>query len=315
MPLATRKIADSIEWAKRLRFNRNPVIGNSLEPALTSAAIVQQVVLSPPFEWWWNNQELVFTCNPVPNSATSTAATVVGGLLTVTALNTFAQNNIVIPSTFTGGLVNLNGLAIIIATATSSSFTATVVFPNASDTVGLFTNITTHDYTIPAPSFSHIEHASVLDLNAAGQPLKWWDLTVKNTLALETSKNRPNFISPHVEDGSGNMTFRLSSAPDKKYPVNVHVQLAAPAITSINQTWAPLPDFMQYIYDWGFLALMWHYADDPRAAYANNQFKAALLGRAEGLTEEQKNIFLNNWEGLQNGYAMKLQQGIQARGQ
>jgi hypothetical protein len=324
MPLSTRTIGDSIEWAKRLSFNRNPVIGNSLEPALTSANLVQQVILSPPFEWWWNNQELVFTCNPTPNSAESTTSTVADGVLTVTATNTFAVNNILRISLFTGALANLNGTALIVQTASGSGFTATVQFPDAGpDTSGgTFTNVTTQDYTVPAPSFSHIEHASVLDLVAiagsdpvAYNPSKWQQLTVKDNLALETSANRPLYISPEVEDGNGNVTFRLASAPDKPYPVSIHVQLAAPGLTSINQTWAPLPDFMQYVYDWGFLALMWHFADDPRATYANNQFKAALLGRAEGLTEEQKNIFLNNWTYLQEGYGMKMQQGIASRAQ
>jgi hypothetical protein len=328
MPLATRTIANTIEWAKRLSFNRNPVIGNSLEPALTSANLVAQMILSPPFEWWWNNQELVFTCNPTPNSATSTSSTVTGGILTVTASNTFAAGNIVMLGTatapYTGVLAGLSGQVMVILTATGSSFTGTVQFANAGpDTSSaVITNITTQDYTIPAPSFSHIEHASVLDLVQVPQsnppvynPAKWWELTIKNSLALETVKARPTFISPHVEDGNGNMSFRLSAAPDKPYPVSIHVQLVAPTFTSINQTWAPIPDFMQHIYDWGFLALMWQFADDPRASYANSQFKAALLGRAEGLTEEQKNIFLNNWENLQSGYLMKMQQGIQARSQ
>lgn len=321
MPLATRKIGDSIEWAKRYTFNRNPVIGNSLEPALTSANIVQQVILSPPFDWWWNNQELVFTCNPTANSATSTSATVAGGTLTVTATNTFAVGNIVMLSLFSGALANLNGTIMIITAANSTTFSGTVQFANAGPdtTGGKFTNVTTQDYTIPVPAFSHIEHASVLDLTGTSPnftPAKWWELTIKNQLALEKVAARPNFISPHTEDGNGNMTFRVSAAPDKPYPVSIHVQLAAPGITSINQTWAPLPDFMQYIYDWGFLALMLQFSDDPgRAAYANSQFKAALLGRAEGLSEEQKNIFLNNWDALQAGYMMKMQQGIQARSQ
>jgi hypothetical protein len=316
MPISTRTIQDTINWSKRLSFNRNPVIGNSLEPARTAANLVQQVILSPPFEWWWNNLELVFTCNPTPNAATSTTASVASGVLTVSATNTFASQNIVIIGGFTGALAGLNGKVTIIQTATGSGFTANVQFADAGPdtTAGTFTNVTTQDYTIPAPTFSHVEHASVLDLTATGTPLKWWELTVKNNLALESFKARPEFISPHVEDGNGNVTFRMSAAPDKPYPVSVHVQLAAPGITSMNQTWAPLPDFMQYVYDWGFLALMWQFADDPRAGYANGQFKAALLGRAEGLTEEQKNIFLNNWEALQEGYMLKMQQGVQARG-
>ena len=316
MALSTKTIQNTIDFCKRLSFNRNPVIGNSLEPALTAAQIVLQVILGPPFEWWWNKEEVVFTCNPTPNSATSTVATVSGGVLTVTANNTFAVNNLVLPKNFAGGLTALNGLLLEIQTASSTQFTALVPsLSNGSDTAGVFTNITTQDYTIAVPTFSHITHSSVMDLDSTGKPLKWYQLTVKNSLSLETSSSRPEFISPQTEDSSGNVTFRVTAAPDKAYPVSLNVQLAAPAVTSIYQTWAPLPDFMQYIYTWGFMALIWQFADDPRATYANNKFTAGLLARADGLSDEQKNIFLNNWEELRMGFAPMKQQGISARGQ
>jgi len=314
MAISTRTIQDSINWAKRFNFNRNPVIGNSLEPALTCANIVLQTILGPPFEWWWNNEELTFTTDPTPNSATSSVIDITSGVLTVTATNTFAVGDLVLGSDT--GSDDLDGTLIEILTATTSSFTASL--PNQPDftgTTGTFTNVTTQDYTIPAPVFDHIEHASVLDVDNDGVPVKWYELTIKNNLSLESSQNRPEFLSPHTEDTSGNVTFRVFSSPDKKYPVAVHVQLAAPQITSMNQTWSPLPDFMQHVYDLGFLAWMLQFADDPRSVYYHNQFKAALLGRSEGLTEEQKNIFLNNWDDLQAGYLVKMQQGIAARGQ
>ena len=314
MALSNRTIQDSINWAKRMSFNRNPVIGNSLEPALTSANLIAQAILSPPFEWWWNNLELGFTASPTAAVATSTVISISAGVVTVTATNTFAVGQQVLPSAIAGNSKALNGQLLTILTATSSQFTASTNLPNSSDTTGTFTAVSTQDYTLAVPTFSHIEHASVLDLNADGTPNKWFELTVKNDLALESSQNRPEFISPHVQDAAGNVTFRLFSAPDKAYPVSIHVQQVAPQFNSINQVWG-IPDFMQMIYDWGFLSLIWLFADDPRSQYAENKFKAALLGRAEGLTEEQKNIFLNNWEELQAGFLMKMQQGVVARSQ
>jgi hypothetical protein len=317
MALTTKTIGDTINWAKRFSFNRNPVLGNSLEPALTSANMVIQTILAPPMDWWWNNQELGFTCNPAPAVATSTAVVIAGGIVTVTTANTFAVGAPVLPSAL-GVLTPLNGQLLIVMTATPTQFTALVpLLANGTDTVGTFTALSTQDYTLAVPNFSHIEHASVLDIPGTSTnfvPSKWWELTVKNNLSLESSQNRPLFIGPHVEDANGNVTFRLTSAPDKPYPVSLHVQLTAPPITSINQTWAPLPDFMEYIYEWGFMALMWQFADDPRAQMANNSFKAGILNRAEGLTEEERNIFLNNWEQLYQN-PMAKQMGTQARGQ
>lgn len=315
MPLATRKIADTIAWARLLSFNRNPVIGNALEPALTFANHIQQIIMSPPFNWWWNVQELVFTCNPLPATATSTAATVASNVLSVTAANIFSVGDTVTISGFTGALAGLNGIVMVITASTPTTFTGTVNFPNNTDTVGTFTDVATQDYTIPVANFSHIDHASVRDLVGTSPNFttgKFFELQIKNTLTHESVQARPVYLSPHSEDGNGNMTFRVSPAPDKPYPVLMHVQNIPTPITSMNQVWS-MPDFMQYIYEAGFLALLWEFADDPRAAQQVSRFKAALLGKAEGLTEEEKNIFLNNWQTLQDTYAGKMQQGMQAR--
>lgn len=316
MALSTKTIQDTINWAKRLSFNRDPVIGNSLEPALSSAAMVMQTILGPPFDWWWNNEELVFTCNPVPNTATITSVAITANVGTILAVNTYAV----------GDVVTLNGLTtatfledqiIRIDSASSSQFTFAFRHPDyaaASDT-GTATNVTTQDYTIPTPEFSHIEHASIADIEVAtGKPTKWYDLTVRNNLTLDNTSERPAFIGPHVEDGNGNTTFRVMPSPDQKYPISVHIQKAAPAMLSINQTWAPIPDFMAYVYNWGFLALMWHFADDPRALYANEKFVSAILARAEGISEEERNIFLNNWNNLFSQSPMGAQMGTAARG-
>jgi hypothetical protein len=45
----------------------------------------------------------------------------------------------------------------------------------------------------------------------------------------------------------------------------------------------------------------------------NSQFKAALLARQDGVSEDERNIFLNQWDLLTNDQVMRKQQGIQAR--
>ena len=316
MALSTVKIADTIEYCKKLSFNRSPVIGNNLEPALTAAQSVMDVILGPPFDYWWNNQELAFTCNTTPLvSSAITNVSVTAGEVTITVANSFAAGALVLVS----GLVTatwLNGQLLVLDTATSTQVTAPVnnktTYASTPDTVGVLTAQTTQDYTIAAPNFSHIEHASVLDTSKV--PSKWWELKVQNNLALDSTLARPAFIGPHVEDGNGNVTFRVMPAPVGNYPVSLHVQLAPPRITSVNQTWAPIPDFMQSIYTWGFLALIWAFADDSRFQIANQKFTAGLLARAEGITDEERNIFLNNWDELTGHQIAVRQQGMQARG-
>lgn len=315
MALSTVTIQDTMNWAKRMSFNRLSAIGNSLEPALTSAQIVMATILGPPFSYWWNNKELTFTCNTVPVvSSAITNVAVTASEVTLTVANTFHAGDLVLVS----GLVTatwLNGQLLTLDTANATTVTAPVnnkvTYASTPDTVGVLTATTTQDYAIAAPLFSHIEHASVLDVTKT--PSKWWELAVKDNLSLDSIPARPSFISPHTEDGNGNITFRVMPAPSANYPVAVHVQLAPPIITSVNQTWAPLPDYMRYIYSWGFLALIWAFSDDARFAMANQKFTSGLLARAEGITEQERNIFLNNWSSLTGQQNMQTQQGIQAR--
>jgi hypothetical protein len=327
MAASTRKIIDTINWAKRLCFNHNPVIGNSLEPALTSANLVIQTILGPPFTWWWNAEELTFNCSTVAPSANATAATVTSGVLTVTAANSFSVGAPVLGSLF-GTITALNGLLIsvqsVIGTFPSyTGFTALVNLPNGTDTTGTFTSTTTQDYVVAPPAgynaaggatagwFSHIEHASVYDITAPTP--NWMELTVKNNLSLSSVAARSTFISPESEDANGNVTFRVMPAPNKNYPIAVHAMLTPPLITSVNQTWAPLPDYLENVYSLGFLSWMLAFNDDPRAPMYNSQFKAALLARQDGLTQEERDVFLNQWDMLTSRQSMNAQQGTQAR--
>jgi len=317
MALSTVKIMDTVEWAKRFSFNRNSGIGNSLEPAKTIANVVMQTILGPPFVWWWNVQEVSFNTSSTPYSAPIAGnISITNGVVTIPSVNSFALGNLILVGGLTGATAFLNGQLLVNLATSPTQITANVDFVNLSPTAAtgtpVLTMATAQDYVVPVPNFSHIEHASVLDITKT--PAKWIELKVENNLALDSIQARPMYIGPEVEDGNGNVTFRVMPSPSANFPVSLHVMNAAPEITSLNQTWAPMPDFMQYIYSWGFLALIWMFADDNRFQIANQKFTAGLLARAEGLTEAERNIFLNNWSELTGSQQQKIQQGNQARG-
>jgi hypothetical protein len=320
--ISTITINDTIEFCKRLSFNRNFGIGNSLEPAKTAANLVLQTVLNPPFDWWWNNQEISFTCSTTFPTSAITNVALSGDIVTLTTTNSWAVNDIVLVSGLTGAAF-LNGAALTILpgatnTQVTAFFASATSYPSTAD-AGTLTKSTTQDYTVNIPQFSHIEHASVLDnasINSStgATNSKWYELKVQNNLSLDSIQGRPQFVSPHYEDPSGDVTFRVMPAPSNNYPVAVHCQLAPPLITSLNQTWAPLPDFMQHIYTWGFLSIMWAFADDGRVGYAAQKFTSGLLSRAEGISEEERDLFINNWNMLTGQQQAKFNQGTQARG-
>lgn len=227
----------SLEWCKRFVFNRQLSIGDFKEPFLTSANIVYQTILSPPFVWRWNRQVITF-------------------------------------STIAG----------------------------------------TQDYVQPC-NFGYIENASVQD-TATGST-GWIEMTPKIDLALNTQQSRPEFIAGQLDDGAGNITFRFMPVPDKVYPVSITLQQKPALLTSLNQTWAPIPDEFSFIYQVGLLSYMYEFADDARSAGKRQQFISHLLGASEGLTATQVNIFLSNFQNLslaQPEKTIQMQQGNQGRG-
>lgn len=314
MALSTIKITDTMEWAKKFSFGRNSGLGNSLQPALANANMVMQTVLGPPFGWWWNNEDLLFTCDANLKTAPLTNVVVAASIATISAVNTFFAGQEVIFGTVTGtASAFLSGKIFEIISATGASFTIAVsvtTYGTAANT-GTITAATNQDYIVAAPEFSHIDYAAIQDINQT--PAKWYELKEQDHLSLDSIRKRPEFINPQSQDASGNMTFRLMSPPDKAYPVVINAMKAAPVLTSLNSTWAPIPDFMQYIVNWGFLSLTWAFADDPRFGMANQKFTAGLLARATGLSEQERNIFLNNWDQMTGMAGANAQQGRVAR--
>jgi hypothetical protein len=189
------------------------------------------------------------------------------------------------------------------------------VWPWNRKVVTFNTVIGQQDYPLSIPVFGWIESASVQDTTVS--PAKWNQLENKISLELDSSQARPINIAAQLDDGNGNITLRLMPVPDAVYPVSVTIQQAPSTFNAPTDLWAPIPDRCQYIFTWGFLSMMYLFADDPRFGATNQKFIAALLAANQGLTQTQVNIFLNDWSALQGDAVARqaaLQQGSTARG-
>lgn len=85
-----------------------------------------------------------------------------------------------------------------------------------------------------------------------------------------------------------------------------------------NFDWSPVPDSFVDVYNNLFLSEALAMVDDARAQIYRARGVAAFLSKAQGLTETQKNAFVQQWmarngESIANG--MRTQQGMGARGQ
>jgi hypothetical protein len=129
---------------------------------------------------------------------------------------------------------------------------------------------------------------------------KAWEISVKNLLVADSQQARPSYCSPFIDDGMGNITFRLTPMPDQSYTVVLPYQRKAPRMFSMASLWSPIPDERSYIYQWGFLAMMSLISNDARFNEYNAKFVTSLLGAQGGLTEMERNIFLANWIRVMN---------------
>lgn len=170
----------------------------------------------------------------------------------------------------------------------------------------------TQDYTTGVPTFGFIESASLTN-GSATFAIK----EIKQELTAGNEAGRPQSIAAQIDNNSGAITFRLLPVPDFAYTVTVTFQQKTSLITALANTWSPIPDQYSYIYNWGFLALSMAYDDDARFPVFNQKFIAHLLGAQQGLSETERNMFLDSWNLIARQEflnQMKSQQGRAALG-
>jgi hypothetical protein len=301
---STITLFNTMEWAKRFIANRNTALGDYLEPAITSANIVVQTIIGAPFRWRWNRVQTGFITVP--------------GQQDYYIFNWMANTAVGVGWV----LVDYNGNCQTCISPGTTGATYPLWDPITDqltvDGVGGGAVTWLNLGYIGAPCstsyrFGWVEHASVQQTS----PPKWWSIEPKIDLSLDSSTGRPQWVSAQADDGSGNMVFRLMPVPNASFPVTVTIQQSVDLFTSIFQTWAPIPDNYSSIYNWGFLAIMFLFSDDPRFQLANQKFVTQILGMNQGLDQSEINMFLNNWQeitGQPQANSIRLQQGNQARG-
>lgn len=173
----------------------------------------------------------------------------------------------------------------------------------------------TQDYTIALSTFGWLEKATITDTTAS--PNITYELEVELALGTETTSNLPTKIAPLIDDDNGNITFRLFPVPDKSYTLKLIWQNAAPNFVNMTDSWAPIPDYLSFLYLQGLLAKAYEYLGDPRFAIALQLFLRQTIAANAGLDQTQLNIFLAermNSAREQQDTLTKSQQGHAGRG-
>jgi hypothetical protein len=179
------------------------------------------------------------------------------------------------------------------------------------------------DYVVPLTDFAFMESATVTD-PTTGTAFEITD--IYNTKNISTGdftpnkRGRPNALCVRIINFGTNVTLRFISVPDKIYAVTFTYQkLVTPmsTLTGGTGTWT-IPFLYSDVYNSLFLAEAMSVVDEARSMQYRQRGIAALLAKAEGLSEMQVNNFLHQYWARQGRPEMasplKTTQAIQGRG-
>jgi len=150
--------------------------------------------------------------------------------------------------------------------------------------------VPSQDVDVMMPNFGFLEKVWLTDNTG-----KVTEIKVKLALSWESSVQRPASVAAQQIDEDGTVTLRLNAVPNQAYTLAGCYQKIPPAISSLASSWAPIPDQLGYIYEWGFLAFVAMLTKDVRQPQFMQRFIAHLLGAQDGLTATQRNIFVGNF--------------------
>jgi hypothetical protein len=156
----------------------------------------------------------------------------------------------------------------------------------------LITNFLGSDYVTSAPTLDRIETQWLVDGSG-----NIYELTGALSIPRPTSGNvtRPSVVSPQYDDGNGNITFRFNAIPDQEYTAYFDFQQKPTPLTSLGMGFAPMSDDFAYIFNALFLGWAGWINRDARAPIWVAEGISALLGAQDGLSEQAKAIFLQDW--------------------
>jgi len=141
------------------------------------------------------------------------------------------------------------------------------------------------DYDLTATDIGWLEGASRVRLNTSQLPPPTYDIEVEQDLRATDAVGEPEQVSFFNETDAG-ARIRLNPipAPEVPYRIDLVYQGKAPIKYGVQETWAPIPDELGYVYRQGFLASAYRAVDDPRADREYLKF-IEMIRKAVGLKD------------------------------
>jgi hypothetical protein len=294
--------------------------GFGLEPSTSICSMIRNSLFSAPVTWYFNRNEVTFSTvvgqQDYPQSISANGndfAFIEKVTLTDDQGNVYELKDALNNSALAVSAFQQRPSACAAQQVTYSGVTQTVKFRflGVPDKIYLVT-IT---YQKLAPQFGPYTIASVAA--AAGGNTVYTGVFDPYSLPVGSTVIITGFKTSQV---ANNGTFIVGAVTGTTLTVNntAGVLAAAGSFTAfaVNPSWSPIPDQFSDIYNNLYLSEILAANDDTRAQLYRQRGIAAFLAKSTGLSEMQRNVFLQQWNarGMERQSSAQItQQGNQGR--
>lgn len=311
-------LKQSIDFAQTFIEYSPLTAGTNFEPSISIATMIRNAILNAPFTWPWNRAEFSLTGGTALVAGTqdySLPVTDFAYLEKVSLLSADGSFGYELKDVYNTNILGIPSLT-----------TNERAQPNAC-AVKLYVPGTSVDVRFLAPPDQ--AYTGALTYQKLSLPFQVFTLTAVGNAAAGNTSYTGTFNAASFQAGTfaqiagftsavNNGLFTVVSCNATTLVVANAVGTAeSKAATAINDSWYPVPDSFMDIYNNLFLAEAFAAVDDAREQTYRQRGIAALLSKAEGLTEMQRNAFLSQWIARGTSQAMaaqlRTQQGSQAR--
>ena len=311
-------LSQSISWSQPYIEYVPLNAGTAWEPALSVATMVRNSILNPPFTWPFNRNEYT-SLSLVQGTQDYTASiTDFAYLEKVSLLNAdgfgyelddvYNTNILGVPS-LTNGQGQPNSCAVRYYVPSTSVSLRFLSVPEQA-----YTTILTYQ-KLPLPfTYFNLESVSVIST------VVYYTYQSTQVVGANDELAGQYILVDGFTNAGNNGTFLcVSSTANYMILTNPNaIDETKTTAYAINESWYPIPDSYMEIYNNLFLAEMMATADDAREQLYRQRGVAALLSKAQGLTQLQVNAFLAQWSarGSMQELAKQIatQMGAQSRG-
>lgn len=287
------------------------------EPAVSTASIIRNSLLSPPQTWYFNRNEITFStvAGQQDYSESFSGNGNDFGFIEKATLADDQGNLWEIKDVY-----NTSALAVSAVQQRPSAISVkSVTYAGSVQTVGLrFLGVPNAVYSVTLTYQKKVAQFGPFFIsscgNAAGGNTTYTGVFDPYSFPANSVATISGFVTNAVNNGS---FVVVSCSTTSLVVVNAAGVAETRSAFVSNWDWSPIPDAFSDIYNNLFLSEALADTDDARSQIYRQRGIAAFLSKASGLNEMQKNIFVQQWLARDKERAMVLgsaAQITQARG-